>query len=772
MYNCMDQRSYTSNRKGFRRLLSFCLALAMTAVLLPALFSGGGLQVSALDYTKVEKKTNNRWEYYFLRTVMSLSIKDAYDTGVLASITAGQAVYEGGVAGYPISIIAQNHFGIKAYPDWTGKVFEENSNLLYKSYADAKLVDPNGSFWRAYDSWDEGITDHSALFYGESKFRPVLEAKNYKEAAYAIADSGYAGSNPGDYASKLIGFIEKFDFQYMDEVEMDDNGVYGMIMDRSRATLDVGDTLTLTASAYPTPKESVEVTWSSDRPEVATVDGNGRVTALRQGYTLITATYNGKEAACVIEVDANAYNLERGTPYIYETPDMKSATLAKLSPGQPVKVNSKEIFYGPDGTEFYAVSASPNSADGQPVSGYVRVAGVYTGDALRLAVGTESTVLYTSVGDSLTIPLTVYAEELKGKPVAWSSSNTDVVTVDDKGSISCVSEGISVISVTIGGKLALTVTVYVGSTALKSLVATDAVNLRTAPSTGSTVLGVIKKGQEVKLVNDPGNGWYRILAVIGGHMMEGYASASYFTDPGKNPGVGPSVPSVPPVGGDTPTVTYQKGRVKVDDSLNVRDSASTSSKRVAKLKNNDEVVILETVNTSDASYPVWYRIRFTDNGETLFGYVAAEFIVITGTVTEPAPGGLSEVYGLDDLYITSVAAGTTLAVFRANCAPSVRVYRADGTELSDGDVLYTGDKVCVYKGSEISYVRLAVVTGDVDGNGEVDSLDYLMVKRTVLGTYELQSANERAALLSGQSAVSANDYILLKRAVLGTFILG
>ena len=769
----MDQQLHKIKRKGLTRVLSLCLAVATVVMLLPALFAAGGLQASALDYSLVESKTNNRWEYYFLRTVMSLSIKDAYDNGVLASITAGQAVYEGGVGGYPISIIAQNHFGIKAYSNWTGKVFESQTELLYNSYSDAKLVDPNGSFWRAYDTWDEGIADHSALFHGESKYIPVLQAKNYKEAAYAIQDSGYAG-NSSTYAANLINFIERFNFQQMDSVSMDDNGVYGMIMDVSRATLGVGDTLSLTASAYPAPKGSVNVTWQSDRPEVATVDQNGKVTAVRQGYTLITATYNGKEAACVIEVDANAYSLDRDAPYIYETPSMKGTTLGKLSPGQPVKVNSKALFYGPDGTEFYSVSASPNSSDGQPVSGYVRAAGLYTGDALRLAVGTDSTVLYTEKGESRTIPLTIYADELKGKPIVWTSSNESVVKVDQQGKISCLNEGISVISVTIDGKLALTVTVYVGTTALKSLIATDAVNLRTAPTTSATSLGVIQKGQEVKLVSDPGNGWYRILAVIGGHMMEGYSAAQYFTNAGNNPSTPPTTPSTPtPTPPDTPTVTYQKGRVTVDDSLNVRDSASTSGNRVAKLKNGDEVVIMETVNTADRSYPVWYRIRFTYNGAQTFGYVAADFIVITGTVTEPAPGGLSARYVLEELYITSIPAETTLATFRSNCNPAVRVYRADGTELSDKDLIHSGDTVSVYNsaGSEVSYVRLAVVAGDVDGDGTVNSMDYLMVKRVVLGSFELHDALERAALVSGQPEISAGDYALIKRAVLGTFTL-
>lgn len=764
----MDQQLHKSKRGGFRRVLTFFVAFVMAAMAVVTVLGAGGMQASALDYSKVQTKTNNRWEYYFLRTVMSISIKDAYDTGVLASITAGQAVYEGGVAGYPISIIAQNHFGIKAYSNWTGKVFEANTNLLYQSYSDAKLMDPDGSYWRAYDTLDEGIADHSALFHGESKYIPVLEAKDYKEASYAIQESGYAGKTT-TYADKLIGYIEKFGFEELDEVTMDDNGVYGMIMDRSRARLDVGESLTLKATAYPSPTRSVSVTWKSDRPEVATVDQNGKVTALRQGYTLITATYNGKEAACILEVDANAYNIDRSsTARVYRKPDTESDVLGKLCPGQPVKINSKELFYGPDGTAFYAASASPNSTDGQPVSGYVKVDSLYTGEGLRLAVGTDSTILYQSVGDKKTIPLTVYAEELQDKPVAWSSSNSSVVSVDQKGNIECKSEGVAVISITIGGDLALTITVYVGSTALKTLVCTSAVNLRDKPSTsGSTVLGVVAKGQEVKLVSDPGNGWYRILAVVNGHMMEGYAAASYFKEPGEtNPDPGPST-------SPTPGVTYQKGKVNVSDSLNVRSKASTSGSVVAKLKNNTEVVILETVNTSDRSYPKWYYIRFTYNGAQTYGYAAADFITITGTVTEPAPstGGLSSRYGVENGYVTSIAPGTTLKTFRANCKKTVRVYRAGGAELADGDVLYSGDIVRVYEGNSVAYTCFAAVMGDADGNGEVDALDYLLVKRTVLGSYELKGAMERAAMVSGQRTVGATDYMLIKRTVLGTYQL-
>lgn len=46
------------------------------------------------------------------------------------------------------------------------------------------------------------------------------------------------------------------------------------------------------------------VTWSSNNPSVATVDANGRVTAVKEGTAVITATVGGKAATCTVTVSA------------------------------------------------------------------------------------------------------------------------------------------------------------------------------------------------------------------------------------------------------------------------------------------------------------------------------------------------------------------------------------------------------------------------------------------------------------------------------------
>ena len=64
------------------------------------------------------------------------------------------------------------------------------------------------------------------------------------------------------------------------------------------------------------------------------------------------------------------------------------------------------------------------------------------------------------------------------------------------------------------------------------------------------------------------------------------------------------------------------------------------------------------------------------------------------------------------------------------------------------------------------------VPGDVTGDGAVNALDYAMLKRSVLGTYELAEDRLAAADVNGDGAIDALDYAMVKRHVLGTYVIG
>ncbi len=63
---------------------------------------------------------------------------------------------------------------------------------------------------------------------------------------------------------------------------------------------------------------------------------------------------------------------------------------------------------------------------------------------------------------------------------------------------------------------------------------------------------------------------------------------------------------------------------------------------------------------------------------------------------------------------------------------------------------------------------LALDLGDVNGDGRVDSIDYTLVKRYVLGTGSLTSAQKTRADANGDGTISAVDYVIIKRTSLGT----
>ena len=75
-------------------------------------------------------------------------------------------------------------------------------------------------------------------------------------------------------------------------------------LNKTTLTLDTGKTSTLKATVYPSNAANKKCTWSSSNTSVATVDGNGKVTAKKAGTATITVkTSNGKTATCKVTVN-------------------------------------------------------------------------------------------------------------------------------------------------------------------------------------------------------------------------------------------------------------------------------------------------------------------------------------------------------------------------------------------------------------------------------------------------------------------------------------
>ena len=83
--------------------------------------------------------------------------------------------------------------------------------------------------------------------------------------------------------------------------------VTGVTLSQNSLSLTVGESATLTATVTPANATAQTVTWSSSNPDVASVDQNGLVKALREGSATITASVGGQSAACTVSVKEPPY---------------------------------------------------------------------------------------------------------------------------------------------------------------------------------------------------------------------------------------------------------------------------------------------------------------------------------------------------------------------------------------------------------------------------------------------------------------------------------
>lgn len=76
----------------------------------------------------------------------------------------------------------------------------------------------------------------------------------------------------------------------------------GISISSEEETVNVGETVTLTATVEPEDATDVELTWTSSDEAIATVDENGVVSAIAPGEATVTVSCDGLSASCLITV--------------------------------------------------------------------------------------------------------------------------------------------------------------------------------------------------------------------------------------------------------------------------------------------------------------------------------------------------------------------------------------------------------------------------------------------------------------------------------------
>ena len=234
-------------------------------------------------------------------------------------------------------------------------------------------------------------------------------------------------------------------------------------LDRTEASVNEAETITLTATVLPENADDKTVTWTTSDETVATVE-DGVVTGVKAGTAVITATSGSASASCTVTVVHIPVPVESVT---------LNETALTLVLDQEVQLTAT---VNPENADDPTVTWSSSNPEVATVSesGLVKVVG--EGEAVITATAGEQSatcaisvphvdVLVESVtldktsatllpNDTLQLTATVNPDNADDKTVTWSTSDPAVATVSETGLVKAIKAGKVTVTAAAGGKSA------------------------------------------------------------------------------------------------------------------------------------------------------------------------------------------------------------------------------------------------------------------------------------------------------------------------------
>ena len=140
----------------------------------------------------------------YIDTYKGIAQSNMAQYGIPASIIIGQGILESGAGTGPLSILANNHFGIKCHKEWTGPSVRYDDDEAQECF-------------RQYDQPSESYKDHALFLTSRSRYASLFDLGkgDYKAWAKGLKSAGYA-TDP-KYPEKLIGIIERYQLNQYDD---------------------------------------------------------------------------------------------------------------------------------------------------------------------------------------------------------------------------------------------------------------------------------------------------------------------------------------------------------------------------------------------------------------------------------------------------------------------------------------------------------------------------------------------------------------------------
>ena len=236
-----------------------------------------------------------------------------------------------------------------------------------------------------------------------------------------------------------------------------ENAVKTLTLSPDSYAVAIRDTVQIGVVVTPEDASTDCFEWSSSDPAVATVDQNGIVTAVSDGYATITAKvpYGSVSASCTISaytVNANGVTIADGENILAvgESIDLdpvfdpvnttnqnviwssSNETIASVDDDGVVTGHKQGTVTITVQTEDGGFTATKDITVIQPVTG----------------ISLDEEEISLAIRDSRQLKASITPEDATNKTVIWTSNNEEVAKVDDTGFVTVLSEGTAVITVT------------------------------------------------------------------------------------------------------------------------------------------------------------------------------------------------------------------------------------------------------------------------------------------------------------------------------------
>ena len=228
--------------------------------------------------------------------------------------------------------------------------------------------------------------------------------------------------------------------------------VTGVSLNKTSLSLVEGGSESLTATVSPDNATNKAVSWKSSDTGVATVDGSGKVTAVKAGSTTITVTTTdgGKTATCSVTVTSKTVSVT-GVKLDNGKLELKAGVTAQLTATvEPSDASDKSLEWTSSDAKVATVAASGKVTAVGVGSATITVKTKDGGKTATCAV-TVAPVAVEGVtvdpaksevveGNTVQLKATVSPADA-AQEVEWTSSDSDIATVDKNGLVTSIKPG-------------------------------------------------------------------------------------------------------------------------------------------------------------------------------------------------------------------------------------------------------------------------------------------------------------------------------------------